>query len=216
MVELTRNVEELRRPRSKSEAETSKLNNALLNASSPKKEEAEPKRNSKHALIDKIMSVSEKYELDLDYSDTRLKRMNKKQLTELLTTYVEKRVEFEASKVLGLTKEQAKSTTCCNLAALRMLHQICVTSVERGVESTSSKHGMTLEGFSQKMKDSAETIDMILLEISDLYPDIISKFSSPWVRLALIWGSNAMLTLRKINTKTHNPVRNTRTGVLRL
>ena len=181
----------------------------------PDKPQSIPRRNSKEQLIEKILELAKQCDEPVPQSDTQLKRMNKKQLTELLTTYVEKRVEFEASKVLGLTKEQAKSTTCCNLAALRMLHQICVTSVERSVESTSSKHGMTLEGFSQKMKDSAETIDTILLEISDLYPDIISKFSSPWVRLALIWGSNVMLTLRKKTQKARVPP-NTRTERLRL
>ena len=65
MVELTRNIEELRRPRSKSDADaertTSRLNNELLNAGSPKKEDAQAKRNSKSALLEKILQVTEKY-----------------------------------------------------------------------------------------------------------------------------------------------------------
>ena len=122
MVELTRNVEELRRPRSKSEAETSKLNNALLHASSPKKEESEPKRNSKLALIDKIMTVSEKYQLDLDYSDTRLKRMNKKQLTKVLADVIEESVKIDMCKQVGCPP--GASPKVLGLAALRMMHDI--------------------------------------------------------------------------------------------
>ena len=93
MVELVRNIEELRRPRSKSDADAdrtaSRLNNELLNAGSPKKEDAQAKRNSKSALLEKILQVTEKYELDLAYSDTKLKRMNKGQLAKVLAEVIE-------------------------------------------------------------------------------------------------------------------------------
>ena len=105
MVELTRNIEELRRPRSKSDADaertTSRLNNELLNAGSPKKEDAQAKRNSKSALLEKILQVTEKYELDLDYSDTKLKRMNKGQLTKVLAEIIEESVKIDMCKQVG-------------------------------------------------------------------------------------------------------------------
>ena len=48
--------------------------------------------------------------------------MSKKQLTEKLAGLVEKRIEFEATKVLGINKEQAGNPFMVNLAALRMCH----------------------------------------------------------------------------------------------
>ena len=74
--------------------ETTRLNNELINSAKPDQKESEvkkPKRNSKEELLTKILKVVEKYELDFDYSDTRLKRMNKQELTKVLAEVMEKR-----------------------------------------------------------------------------------------------------------------------------
>ena len=60
---------------------------------------------------------------------------------------------------------------------------------------------MTISGFKRKMKESQESIDMILRELAQLYPDVLEKFSSPWVRLGLLWTSNVVLTLKKKEDK---------------
>ena len=102
MPELIRNIEELRRPRSKSDADVSRLNNELLNAGSPRKaDDDKAKRNSKNALLEKIIQVTEKYELKLDYSDTKLKRMNKTQLTKVLAEVIEESVKIDMCKQVG-------------------------------------------------------------------------------------------------------------------
>ena len=163
-------------------------------------EKKSPKRNSKGDIIEKIVQLSEQVNEPVLESDSQLKRMSKKQLTEKLAGLVEKRIEFEATKVLGINKEQAGNPFMVNLAALRMCHQIACSSVEGIVEKTSSRHGMTLEGFTARMEDSRETIDIILSEIAQTYPDVLEKFSSPWLRLALLWGSNVMVTLKKKKT----------------
>ena len=103
--------------------------------------------------------------------------MSKRALTEKLAKLVERRIEFEAQKALGITKEQAQSPYMVNLAALRMVHTIAVSSTENLVDRTSGKHGMTLKGFSARMKDCQESIDVILSEIAELYPNVIEKFS---------------------------------------
>ena len=62
-----------------------KLNNDLLKASSDdEKKERPKKRNSKEELIEKIMQVAEHNTIPIPHSDTRLKRMTKQQLNELL------------------------------------------------------------------------------------------------------------------------------------
>jgi hypothetical protein len=66
--------------------EAQKLNAELLradedeNRTSPER----PKRNSKEDLMQKIHKVVDQYELEFQYSDTKLKRMTKQDLTELL------------------------------------------------------------------------------------------------------------------------------------
>ena len=69
-----------------SDTEEAALRDELLEASVPVADtKAEPpKRNSKQGLIDKIVELSEKEGIPLEYSNTSLKRMNKKQLSSLL------------------------------------------------------------------------------------------------------------------------------------
>ena len=160
-----------------------------------------PKRNSKDDLIQKILKLADDVGEDIEETDSQLRRMSKRALTEKLAKLVERRIEFEAQKALGITNEQAQSPYMVNLAALKMVHSIAVSSAENIVDRTSNRHGMTLQGFSDRMKDCQESVDQILMEIAELYPDVIEKFSSPWVRLGLLWGSNVMVSLKK---KTHN------------
>ena len=156
-----------------------------------------PKRNSKDDIIQKILRLAEDVGEDIDESNSQLRRLSKRALTEKLAKLVERRIEFEAQKALGITKEQAQSPYMVNLAALKMVHSIAVRSAENIVDRTSNRHGMTLQGFSNRMKDCQESVDQILMEIAELYPDVIEKFSSPWVRLGLLWGSNVMVSLKK-------------------
>ena len=170
-------------------------------------EKKSPKRNSKLELIDKIIELSQDVNEPVLESDSQLKRMSKRQLTEKLAGLVEKRIEFEATKLLGINKEQAGNPFLVNLAALRMFHDIACNSVEGFVDNTSNTHGFTLDGFSNRMKDSRETIDLILTEIAQTYPDVLEKFSSPWLRLALLWCSNVMVTLKKKKVIKKNATR---------
>ena len=60
-------------------ATESKLNNELMNAEVPEQKtpDKKPKRNSKDDLTKKILQVVEKYQLEFEYSDTKMKRMSK-------------------------------------------------------------------------------------------------------------------------------------------
>ena len=68
------------------ETET-RLNNELLNAEpaeaaveNEKKNLKKPKRNSKDDITKKILQIVEKYGLEFEYSDTKLRRMSKTEL----------------------------------------------------------------------------------------------------------------------------------------
>ena len=138
MTELVRNMEELRSPRSKSDADAVKLNSELLNAGSPRKESAAAKRNSKDALIDKIITVSAKYELEVEHSDTRLRRMNKKQLAQVLAGIIEEGVKIDMCKQVGVPP--GSDSKVLGLAALRMMHDIAASTAEKGLQHVLPQH----------------------------------------------------------------------------
>ena len=183
MPELTRNLEELRRPRSKSDADAdagaARLNNELLNAGSPKKKDESAKRNSKTALIEKIVQVSEKYNLELEYSDTKLKRMNKDKLAKVLAEVIEESVKIDMCKQVGC--EPGASPKVLGLAALRMMHDICATGFEKGAQQVLPQYGYDIEGFSDTLKEPmvSQAIDQCLTEIAAESPEILQYFESP-------------------------------------
>ena len=77
----------------------------LVESQNPIEEEEEkpkePKRNSKDELIQKIIQLADETGEPLKESNSQLRRMSKKALTEKLAVYVEKRIEFEAQKCPG-------------------------------------------------------------------------------------------------------------------
>ena len=185
----------------------SELVEELVVSAKPEEEKTKPstpKRNSKSELIQKIVQLAKEVNEPLE-SDSQLKRMSKRVLHEKLAALVERRIEFEAQKCLGIDAEQAKSPYMVNLAALKMVHSIAVSSTETLVERTSDKHGMSIAGFKTKMQDCQESVDMILAEIAQQYPEVLENFSSPWVRLGLLWTSNVMMSLKKKAPLTNAP-----------
>ena len=231
MVELVRNVDELRRPRSKSDADAdrtnSRLNNELLNAGSPKKaqaDDAQAKRNSKTALIDKIVQVSDKYGLELEYSDTKLKRMNKEKLAKVLAGIIEESVKIDMCKQVGCPP--GASPKVMGLAAIRMLHDICATGFEKGAQAVLPQYGYELDGFSDSLKDPmvSQGIDQCLIEIAAESPEILQYFESPYARLGLCWSGALLSCIKKRGYNTNasavqprnagqrNPLRNRMRG----
>ena len=201
MVELARKVDELRRPRSKSDADAetnnARMNNELLNAGSPKKPDETTKRNSKNSLIEKILQVTEKYELELQYSDTKLKRMNKQQLTKVLANIIEESVKIDMCKQVGCAP--GASPKVLGLAALRMMHDICATGFEKGAQAVLPKYGYDIDGFSECLKEPtlSQAIDQCLTEIAAESPEILQYFESPYARLALSWSGALLSCIKK-------------------
>ena len=65
-----------------------KFNDELLKKERPTEEK--PKRNSKEFLIERIFQVADENELELNVSSTKLKRMSKEKLQELLGNSVKR------------------------------------------------------------------------------------------------------------------------------
>ena len=106
-------------------ATESRLNNELLSAEpvdnkGAPQAEKKPKRNSKDDLTKKILQVVEKYQLDFEYSDTKMKRMSKTELQKLLAQVMEQCVKIDMAKAAGV--DPRSNGKVITMGALRMLH----------------------------------------------------------------------------------------------
>ena len=192
-----------------------KLNNELLRADDSAEGADKPvKRNSKDALISNILKVVAQYELDFDYSDTKLKRMNKEQLTKLLAEVMEQSVRVDMAKSVGV--DPRANGKVITLGALRMIHNIAATGFEKCFNQFAAPHvGRESDGFADSLKDPSVqgSVDECLAEIAAENPEILEYFDSPYTRLALIW-SGAMLTCLK--KRNNNKNRNRQHGFSRM
>ena len=185
--------------------ETTRLNNELLKIAKPAQdsEEAEvkkPKRNSKEELLTKILKVVENYDLEFEYSDTKLKRMNKQELTKVLAMVMEDSVKIDMAKAIGVDpRANGKVVT---LGALRMIHNLCAAGFEKTWNAVGTPYtGYEVDGFARSLQDPTVqgSIDECLLEIAAENPEILQYFDSPYTRLALVW-SGALITCVKRKT----------------
>ena len=80
-------------------------NDALLVEEKPEPKDA--KRNSKQELIQRILDLVKKNNIEIEYSDSKLKRMTKAQLQEVLGTVMEKIMQSQMAEQLGCDRDQA-------------------------------------------------------------------------------------------------------------
>ena len=174
-----------------------RLNDELLEADEGSVEPELPKRNSKQHLIDKIVEISERDNIPLEYSNTRLKRMNKQQLGKLCAGMIETGMRKKLAHTVGAgddTSEQAIA-----LGALRMLHDVCAVGVEKASDHLLNDYGYTVEGFSANLKEPtvSKSIDMCLEEIARDNTELLEYIQSPYTRLMIAWGGAMAFSCRR-------------------
>jgi hypothetical protein len=177
--------------------EETKLKNQLLHADEPKPD-GPPKRNSKESIRANIIKVVDKYQIELQYSDTKLKRMNKEQLTKVLAEVMEESVKIDMAKSVGVDPRAGGKVI--TLGALRMVHNICATGFEKGFNAYGPDLcGMELHGFGQSLRhpEVSSTVDECLAEIAQENPEVLQYFESPYARLALVWVGVISTVIRK-------------------
>jgi len=180
--------------------EAQKLNAELLradedeNRTSPER----PKRNSKEDLMQKIHKVVDQYELEFQYSDTKLKRMTKQDLTELLARQVEQGVQRDMARSVGVDPRGGGKSI--GLGALRMMHNLAASGFETGFNTFGpGTVGYRMNGFTTALQDPVcqQSIDECLTEIAMESPEILEYFESAWARLGLVWMGAALTCMRK-------------------
>ena len=176
----------------------SELNDALLKATEEDVEQAEdqPKRNSKDDLISKIIGCCADSGLELEHSNTKLRRMTKDQLCKILAEKIEKGVKSQMAAQVGA--KPGASDSVIALGALKMMHNICASTAERGLNVILPRYGYEIVGFREGLKDPAvdEAVNQCLTEIA-AESDILQHIKSPYVRLAIAWGGALVTSLKR-------------------
>jgi len=131
------------------------LNDELLKATEYDVEQAEdqPKRNSKDDLISKIINCCADNGLELELSNTKLRRMTKDQLCKVLAEKIERGVKSQMAAQVGAKPNAPDSVIA--LGALKMMHNIAAGTCEKGLNSILPRYGYEISGFRDSLKDPA-------------------------------------------------------------
>ena len=172
-------------------------NNALLQNQDDEKKEESPRRNTKAELIGKILDLAEKNGVPIEYSDTKLRRMTKPQLMEIMGDVTEQAVRSQMAAQVGV--ERGSSDQLIALGALRMIHDICANSAEKGANVFLGKYDYEIDGFAKTLKEPvvSEAVDQCLAEIAAENKDILNYVKSPYARLGLAWAGALTACVRK-------------------
>ena len=169
-----------------------KLNDELL--APPKTENAEPKRNTKEALIERILNTAEENDLELTFSNTKLKRMSKAQLGKLLSELTAEVVKKDMANAVGA---KGTSEKAIGIATLRMCHDMLAMATENGLNTCLPKYGYQVNGFCDSLQHPtvSKCVDECLEEIAAT-SDVLQYIESPYARLAIAWGGALASTVR--------------------
>jgi len=176
------------------ELSTAEFNDELLEPGTPPSQE--PKRNSKDGLIQKILQICEENHLELVESNSKLRRMTKQQLAELLAAKIEQSVKNQMAEQVGV--KPGSSNDVIALGALKMVHTIAAGSAEKVANMFLRPRGFEIVGFQRSLQEPhvAESIDQVLAEIA-AESNVLQYFQSPYTRLALCWGSVLVTSIQR-------------------
>ena len=181
--------------------EETELREELLSAAAPPEEvqEEAPKKNTKQALLNKILEVSEKGGIPLEYSNSKLKRMNKQQLASVLADVIEEGMKRKMARQVGCDEDADQRTIA--LGALRMLHDVCALGVQKGGNMLLESKGYEIEGFTESLKEPtvSQVIDGCLVEIAEENQELLQYIQSPYARLGIAWAGALAFCVKQKN-----------------
>ena len=177
----------------------SALNDELLDAVGCEKDvkQTDPgaKRNSKDEIIQKIVKCAEENNITVEHSNTKLRRMTKPQLNQLLVDTVEKSMQCQMAQSVGVSKNATEKVIA--LGALRMIHNMLANATEQGLNAVLPAYGYEIRGFARSMESPPvnEAVNACLEEIAR-DSDILSYVESPYARLGIAWSGALMTSLQ--------------------
>ena len=173
---------------------------------SDKNDEQKSKRNSKAELIKRIVEISEKNKVELEYSDTKLRRMNKNQLQQILADQMEKIMKAEVAETVGANRNASEQVVAMH--ALRMMHDIAAKGFEVGGDRFANQYGYSISGFTENLKDPIvnEAVNQCLEEIALENADILEYVKSPYARLGLAWAGCLATCAKRTRPNSNNNI----------
>jgi len=167
----------------------------------PVQKQEETKRNTKEFLIERIVSVAEENNLELNISNSKLKRMSKERLQRMLGEMLEEVVKSEMAAAVGA---KSGDDSVIALATLRMMHDMVANGVERGLNVFLPRYGYEVDGFTTALKEpiTSKCVDDCLEEIA-AENDVLQYVKSPWARLGIAWSSGLIRALRRAPPKNN-------------
>ena len=171
-----------------------KLNEELLKKNRTNPDDP-PKRNTKDSLIDRILGIAEENNLEITVSNTKLKRMSKPALQKLLGEMLNDCMKKQMAESV---KAPGTSDNVIALATLRMMHDMCVMGVEKGLNGYLPRFGYQVDGFSDSMKNPmvSKCVDECLKEIA-AESDVLQYIESPYARLGIAWSTALFTCIRR-------------------
>ena len=179
-----------------------KLNEELLKKPRQNPDEP-PKRNTKEALIDLITQIADENNLEITVSNTKLKRMSKPALQKLLGEMLNDCMKKQMAESV---KAPGTSDNVIALATLRMMHDMCVMGVEKGLNGYLPRYGYQVDGFSESMKNPmvSKCVDDCLKEIA-AESDVLQYIESPYARLGIAWSTALFTCIRRAPPANNYP-----------
>ena len=179
--------------------EQQNLQDELLEAANPPEPQtdAPPKKNTKQALLEKILQVSERDGIPLEYTNSKLKRMSKKELAQVLADLIEEGIKRQMAQKVGCAPGADERTIA--LGALRMVHDVCAMGVEKAGCTFLEPRGYEINGFTEALKEPtvSSQIDQCLEEIAQENMEILEYVQSPYSRLAIAWAGALCFSVQK-------------------
>lgn len=186
------------------------LNDDLLKVDKPDDEPS--KRNTKEWLMSKILQLADDNGLELSCSNTKLKRMNKKELNQLLGALMEEVAKQQMARSVGSKTTDEKSIA---LSTLRMVHDMMAMATEQGLNGILPQYGYEVNGFTDSLKNPtvSQCVDDCLQEIADT-TDVLQYIESPYARLGIAWAGAMATSIRpaRKNEINNKNVRSSKVG----
>ena len=178
-----------------------KMNEELLKKPRSNPDEP-PKRNTKDALIERIQQIADENNLEIMVSNTKLKRMSKPALQKLLGEMLNECMKKQMAETV---KASGTSDNLIGLATLRMMHDMCVMGVEKGLNGYLPRYGYQVDGFSDSMKQPmvSKCVDECLKEIA-AESDVLQYIESPYARLGIAWSTALFTCIRRAPPARNN------------
>ena len=182
--------------------EVEAMNDELANFTEEPPVETETKKNSKKDIIKRIFQVAEKFNLEINETETQLNRKTRKKLLEILAQYIEQSVTNKIkSRQNKLPPDCQGGNHASQLPVLKLCHGFFANLVEKGFNAGCSyfEYDYELKAYAKQCNES-QMIDDCLLEIAEQYGDeLFSYIGNPYARLAFIHCSSMMSCIHKID-----------------